>query len=183
AFLCRAGDDRRGHARRRIEHRGGGGAGRRDRHAVVVGGGGLGRDGEAFVAFLHHIAGAAADRALEAVGRAEPLIGDGVVALSGAGRGAERLAFLCGGSGVVRGQARSRIERRRGGGAGLDRRQALLIGRRRHHVERVAFIALADEIAGAGRALDVDAVALPAIGDGVVALPGARRGGERLAFL
>src|SRR5207248_1887963 len=121
-------------------------------------------EGAAFIALADEIAGAGG--ALDVDATPLPLIGDGVVALSGARRGGERLAFLCRAGDDRRGHARRRIEHRGGGGAGLDRRQALLIGRRRHHVEGVAFIALADEIAGAGGALDVDAIALPLIGDG-----------------
>src|SRR5262249_19934067 len=186
-----AGADRR----RRVDDGGRGSAGRRGGDAVVVGGGGLDLELEALVALLHLIAGAGADHGVEVVG-VVPGIGDGVVALPGARRGRQRLAFLRRAADGGRADRRRRVA---DAGRGSARRR-VAAGRRCRAARRFAYttlfrsggldlelealVALLHLIAGAGADHGVEVVGVvPGIGDGVVALPGARRGRQRLPFL
>src|SRR6202007_2690992 len=93
-LLDRPRNGRGGHRRGRVQHLGGGGAGGADGGAVVVGGRGHRLEGEALVAFLDQVGRAAADGGGVAVGRAEPLVADGVVALAGGGRSGEGRPLL-----------------------------------------------------------------------------------------
>src|SRR5205807_1592423 len=93
-------------------------AGRRHGGAVVIGGGRLHLDGEALVALLEQIGGAAADRVGVVVGRRVPGIAHRVVALAGACRRRQRLAFLRDTGDDRRGDRGGGIERRSGCRAG-----------------------------------------------------------------
>src|SRR6202007_2647930 len=139
AFLGRAGDQRRGHRGGGIEHRRGRGAGGRGGDAVLVGGGGHHLDQVGLIGFGDQIAGAggAGDVAVgrPAIGGDLPLIGDRVVALAGARRGGQRLAFLGRAGDQRRGHRGGGIEHRRGRGAGGRGGDAVLVGGGGHHLD------------------------------------------------
>src|SRR6185437_9172591 len=185
AFLGGARDQRRRYRRRGIDHRGRRQAGRRRGEVLLVGRGGDHLEGRAFVGFLDQVGRAGADRGGVVVGRAEPLVGDGVVAVTRRGRGGQRLAFL--GSAADYGSAHRRrgVDHRGGRQAGPGHRQTLFVGRRGDHLEGRAFVGLLDQVgrAGADRGGVVVGRAEPLVGDGVVAVAGGCRGGQRLAFL
>src|SRR6185312_12263115 len=142
-------------------------------------------EGRAFVGLLDQVGRARPDRGGVVVGRAEPLVGDGIVAVAGRGRGGQRLAFLGGARDQRRRYRRRGVDHRGGRQAGPGHRQTLFVGRRGDHLEGRALVGLLDQVgrAGADRGGVVVGRAEPLVGDGVVAVAGGCRGGQRLAFL
>src|SRR5262249_58582853 len=114
--------------------------------AVVVGGGGLDLELEALVALLHLIAGAGADHGVEVVG-VIPGVADGVVALPGARRGGQRLAFLRRAADGRRADGRRRVDDGGRGSAGRRGGDAVVVGGGGRSVELAALVALLHLIA------------------------------------
>src|SRR6202035_2560346 len=112
--------------------------------AFLVGGGGHHLDQAGLIGFGDPIAGAGGAGDV-AVGRPAvrgdlPLVGGRVVALAGARRGAQRLAFLGSAGDQRRRHRRSRIEHRRSGQAGGRGGDAVLVGGGGHHLDQVGLI-------------------------------------------
>src|SRR5205823_4693494 len=118
-----------------------------------------------------------------------PLVGDGVVALAGAGRGGEGLALL-----GRAGDRRRRDGRRAGEGgigsaAGRAGGGAVAVGGGGRRLDREALVGRLDQVGRAGGPGDIlegaagPVVLQPLVGDGVVRIARARRGGEGLALL
>src|SRR4029077_12484149 len=128
ALLRRAGDRRLRDGRGGVDHRRRRGAGVGGGGALLIGGGRDDFDLEALVAFLDLIGRARADRGCETVGRAEPLVGDPIVGLSGDRRAAQRRALRRRAGDRRLRDGRSGVDHRRRRGAGLRGGEALLIG-------------------------------------------------------
>src|SRR6185437_14848596 len=139
ASLGGARDQRRRYRRRGVDHRGGRQAGPGHRQTLFVGRGGDHLEGRALVGFLDQVARARPDRGGVVVGRAEPLVGDGVVAVAGGCRGGQRLAFLGSAADQRRRYRRSGVDHRGRRQAGRRRGEVLLVGRGGDHLEGRAF--------------------------------------------
>src|SRR6185312_17267640 len=129
-------------------------------------------EGRAFVGLLDQVGRARPDRGGVVVGRAEPLVGDGVVAVTRRGRGGQRLAFLDDAADQRRRYRRCGVDHRGRRQAGRRRGEVLLVGRGRHHLEGRALVGFLDQIGRArtDRGGVVVGRAEPLVGDGVVAV-------------
>src|SRR5262249_15247003 len=140
---------------------------------------------EAFVASLHHVAGATADGGVAIVLRAEPLVAQRVIGFGAGDDGAERLSFLRGAADRYRDAQRRVDHGAAGSGIGRGGAATVVGGVGGDDLEMVTFVSLLHHVAraAADRGGVIVLRAEPLIAQRVVALGAGDDGAEGLAFL